>query len=238
MRVYKFLEKNWALVALRDRRLKIARFAGLNDPFDLLPFASPETADRRLALATTLDDMNARAGWVCFSRTWSNPIIWTHYAEQHRGLCLGFDIPDESGQPVRYVEQREPFPAMEGLTEPEQVAVMNRMLFTKFSQWAYEDEVRVPIKLDPATETEDGLYLMEFGDDLRLREVVVGIRSAICRREIELALGGTKGVEIIRAEASTDRFDIVPSRHPLRNHDDLVYCIFQGRMLHPVGFYR
>ena len=66
MRVYKFLEKKWALAALRHKRLKIGRWAGLNDPFDLLPFASAEDdRDRRLALATTLAEMNARAGWIC-----------------------------------------------------------------------------------------------------------------------------------------------------------------------------
>jgi len=88
MRVYKFLEKKWALAALRDKRLKIGRWTGLNDPFDLLPFAAAE-ADRvrRLSLAITLAEMNTRAGWVCFSRTWSNPIIWAHYAEQHNGLA-------------------------------------------------------------------------------------------------------------------------------------------------------
>lgn len=38
MRVYKFLDKKWALVALRDRRLKIGTYDNLNDPFELLPF--------------------------------------------------------------------------------------------------------------------------------------------------------------------------------------------------------
>jgi hypothetical protein len=239
MRVYKFLEKKWALAALRDRRLKIGRWTGLNDPFDLLPFAAAE-ADRvrRLSLAITLAEMNTRAGWVCFSRTWSNPIIWAHYAEQHNGLCLSFDVPDGACQPVRYVEAREPFPDFDSLSDEEKLAAMNRMLFTKFRQWESEDEIRVPVRLDRATETEAGLYFMDFGDSLRLTQVIVGMRSATCRREVEVALGGSEDVEIIRAEAAHDRFAVVPSRDALRNHDDLTCYLVRGRVLHPVEFVR
>lgn len=239
MRVYKFLEKKWALVALRDRRLKIGRWAGLNDPFDLLPFASADAdRDHRLSLAITLDEMNARAGWVCFSRMWSNPVIWAHYAEQHHGLCLGFDVPDDVCKPVRYVEEREPFPDLDALSEEEKLEATNRMLFTKYRQWEYEDEIRVSVRLDPATETEAGLYFMDFGDSMQLTQVIVGMRSATCRKEIETVLGGTEGVEIIRAEAAHDRFAVVPSRDAVRNHDDLTYYLVRGRVLHPVEFIR
>jgi len=88
---------------------------------------------------------------------------------------------------------------------------MNRMLFTEFRQWEYEDEIRVPVRLDPATETEAGLYFIDFGDSLRLAQVIVGMRSATCRREVDAALGGSEGVEIIRAEAAHDRFAVVPA---------------------------
>jgi hypothetical protein len=38
MRLYKFLDKHRALTSIRERRLKIARLTGLNDPFEILPF--------------------------------------------------------------------------------------------------------------------------------------------------------------------------------------------------------
>jgi hypothetical protein len=237
VRVYKFLEKRFALLGLRDRRLKIGRLAEWNDPFELLPFASTERIPR-LSVATTLGELNARFGWICFSRTWSNPIVWAHYAEQHRGLCVGFDVPDAFCKPIRYVENREPFPNFDAMTEPEKLSAMDRMLFTKYSQWAYEDEIRVSVLLDPTTETREGLYFKDFGDDLRVMEVVVGMRSATCRREIESALGDAGRVEIIRAEAATDGFAVVQSRDAVRNHDDLTYYLVRGRVIHPVQFYR
>ena len=237
MRVYKFLDKQFGLMALRDRRLKIGRLAEWNDPFELLPFASTGRVPR-LSVTTTLGELDARFGWICFSRTWSNPIIWAHYADQHRGLCLGFDVPDAYCKPIRYVEHREPFPNFDAMPEQEKLEAMERMLFTKFSQWAYEDESRVPVLLDQKTKTPAGFFFKDFDGDLKLAEVIVGTRGATCRRELEAAFGSTEGVEIIRAEAATDRFAIVPSNDAVRNHDDLTYYVVRGRMLHPVQFYR
>lgn len=64
------------------------------------------------------------------------------------------------------------------------------------------------------------------------------MRGAACRKEIEAALGSPEGIEIIRAEAATDRFAIIPSRDPVRNHDDLTYFLRRGKVLHPVQFAR
>ncbi len=30
---------------------------------------------------------------------WSNPVIWAHYGDKHRGLCLGFEVPEMHGDP-------------------------------------------------------------------------------------------------------------------------------------------
>jgi hypothetical protein len=80
MRVYKFLSKKWALDALRNRRLKIARLDELNDPFDLSPFDT-STHLANLMMTLTLNDMAKRFGFVCFSARWTDPVIWAHYAE-------------------------------------------------------------------------------------------------------------------------------------------------------------
>jgi hypothetical protein len=32
------------------------------------------------------------SGVCCFSTTHSNPLLWSHYGDQHRGLCVGYDV--------------------------------------------------------------------------------------------------------------------------------------------------
>src|SRR5438046_1893748 len=147
MRIHKFLNKRYALKSMRERRLKISRLSELNDPFEMLPFdLSSRVA--RLSLAMTLREFDERKGLMCFSRTWTNPVIWAHYADQHRGLCLGFDVPDALIKEISYTKTREPYPLdLFDSDEAEQLRLTDRLLFTKFEDWRYEDEIRVSVLL-------------------------------------------------------------------------------------------
>jgi hypothetical protein len=195
LRVYKFLEKKWALEALRARPLKIARLDALNDPFELFPYESSNHAVSLMQMMT-LREMTAKYGLVCFSASWTNPVMWAHYAEQHRGICLGFDIPEEIGQRVTYVDQRLPFPSLFALHEKERLRAAQSFLFTKFSSWSYEEEVRATLLLDPTTE-EQGRFFVSFGPDLALAEIIIGsgvVWSSCARLEVSSAtelLGST-----------------------------------------------
>ena len=37
-------------------------------------------------------DLNAKIGLLSFSSTPREPTLWSHYAESHKGIALGFDI--------------------------------------------------------------------------------------------------------------------------------------------------
>ena len=94
-RLYKFTKAEFALSALRSRRLKISTLDDLNDPFDQY---SVDTTDQGVAafLEQYLLHFRAKNGLLCFSRNWDNLLLWSHYANSHAGICLGFDIPDDS----------------------------------------------------------------------------------------------------------------------------------------------
>ena len=93
MRAYKFLDENFGMKSLREKRLKISLLDDLNDPFELLPY---EMADRnkRAALNAQRKHMAINHGILCFSATWKDPVLWAHYANKHKGLCLAFQVPD------------------------------------------------------------------------------------------------------------------------------------------------
>ncbi len=84
MRAYKFLDKQFGLKSLYERRLKQSRIHGLNDPFELTPYDLTDPQLRQ-AFLKTRDDMKER-GMLCFSAEWSDPVIWAHYSDKHRGL--------------------------------------------------------------------------------------------------------------------------------------------------------
>lgn len=93
MRLYKLYPAKWGLAALEKRRLKITTSEDINDPFEL---AAVQLGNRTLrdVFNEHCKAMFRKFGVVSFCRRWSNTVIWSHYGDAHRGLCLGFDVLD------------------------------------------------------------------------------------------------------------------------------------------------
>ena len=106
MRVYYFIRKKYGLENLTKKRLKVARIDYLNDPFE---FMAVDLSDRdfRLGVEKMKRDLSKDFGILCFSKFWDNPVQWTHYADRHKGLCLGFDVPDEYLAKINYIDSRQ-----------------------------------------------------------------------------------------------------------------------------------
>jgi hypothetical protein len=175
MRLYYFCPTPFALSNLSLGRLKVSRFADLNDPFELLA-ASMVNAQHRDAFNEMKRELNESRGLICFSRAWSNPLLWGHYADKHTGVALGFDVADHLVAEVIYADERVRIEVEKKtkkvLLGEEQV---NRLLRTKFRDWRYENECRLFVQLDPRTR-ESGMYFHDFNNDLSLTEVVLGPR--------------------------------------------------------------
>lgn len=205
MRVYRFLDAKYGLKSLLEKRLKISRLHELNDPFELIPY-DLSNQQQRLAVHRTRDYLAQVNGMLCFSGNWRDPVLWAHYSDKHYGLCIEFEVPDDDGEKpfkrVRYVSSRLPFPQFP--TEEHTRA----MLFTKFSSWQYEEEVRAFLGLQDRD--KDGFYYADFGDMLKPTMVIAGARCTLSRNDIINALGSSANkVEVIKARAGFTKFEIV-----------------------------
>ena len=209
MRVYHFTTAEYGLENIRLRRLKIATLVDINDPFELAVCC--DDTQRRIALRRTRMEWGERFGMLCFSRSWRNPVQWSHYADKHRGFCLGFDVPNDMLAPVLYAD--EP-PALdwdainEGGSRGE--AEMLRWSCTKYTHWAYEDELRVFSSLTDRSGKD--LYFSDFGEHLRLREIIVGALSAVTRQELAKALSKPNGVDMFKARLAFGNYRVVRQR--------------------------
>lgn len=204
MRLFHFLSEDFALKDIRERRLKIARIAELNDPFEFLG-AELSNREYRAGLNRTKASLSEKHGLLCFARSWRNPVLWSHYTNNHRGLCLGFDIPDHLPRHVSYVNSRFNWPA-----EIDE-SFMVQLLFTKFSHWSYEDEYRVYTSLE---DCESGLYYADFSETLALKQVIVGTSSTVTRTQLADALGGlSTEVEVFKARAAFKSFRVVRNKN-------------------------
>ncbi|WP_141340314.1 DUF2971 domain-containing protein [Bradyrhizobium sp. USDA 3458] len=186
MRLYHFLNAEYGLVNIRHRRLKIGRINELNDPFEFLGVAT-KSASLRRRYQRLKDGLNDYMGLVCFSANWNNPVQWGHYADRHRGICLGFEVSAQAHK-VTYVSERLlARPSAMKVEGPKAEAHVTEILTTKFEHWSYEDEYRLFPQL--WDQDRSGHYFIEFDDQVALREVIVGHRSTISRDDIAQALG-------------------------------------------------
>jgi hypothetical protein len=76
----------------------------------------------------------------CLTPHPDSTLMWSHYADNHRGLCLEFNTNDELFGAARMVEYQSHYPrwVQHQLTDDE----IWSLVLTKSSDWAYEDEFR------------------------------------------------------------------------------------------------
>ena len=154
-RAYHFVSLQYGLDNLRRRHLKISRLDDLNDPFELWAIAQSDQRVRQ-ALKETKEEMARDYGLLCFSLEWNNPVLWSHYADRHCGIALGFDVDEYILKAVSYRKNR---PILKTIDK----RVADWLLFTKYFDWNYEHEARIFTLLnerDPQT----GMYFADFND--------------------------------------------------------------------------
>lgn len=84
-------------------------------------------------------------GVACFTEKPDNLLMWSHYADGGRGMCLAFSTAEklfEKAQKVVYSDQI-PTLSLDALLCSKQYEAITQLYRTKSSHWAYEEEWRV-----------------------------------------------------------------------------------------------
>lgn len=206
MRVYYFTPPSYALENLERRHLKISRFSKCNDPFKLASF-SQKNKKIRLKFGGWISSMDKSYGLLCFCQSWKNPVMWAHYAENHLGLCYGFDVDIENLIKVRYVKQRiHPNATEDSILSLIEKEGVENLIATKFEHWCYEEEYRMLMKL-PSENCEKKHFFEGFSESLKLREVIVGCKSEIAVRDVQ-RLVDNESVEVFKSRPAFRKFEI------------------------------
>lgn len=194
---------------LPEKRMRISQFERQNDPFELLSVRM-EGKHERYVFKMLREVLMRSYGIICTGKHWKSPLMWGHYAENHKGVCLGFDVPNHAATQMSYQPERmEHLIKMGdptgGLTEE----IVTQLLNTKYEQWAYEEEWRLMLRLkdkDPI----NGEYYMDFGPDLILREIILGARCAAPVGSFRKLVGKVDhSVTIIKARPAFESFTMV-----------------------------
>ena len=140
-------------------------------------------------------------------------MLWSHYADQHRGICLGFEVPDKKVVQVTYDARRLEADLERKLSKAGgDEAIGLRLMTTKFEGWDYEDEFRLFVALSES-DLETGMYFYDFGKDIELKEIILGARCNLTRPAIAKALSGDgPAPKIIKARLAFDTFTVESNR--------------------------
>ena len=206
LRLYKFYDSKYALDNLRQRRLKVSTLNDLNDPFEFFGFHFRDTTSRR-AWEITRNSIFSGKGIICFCQSWDNPLVWSHYADKHFGLAIGFDVPKHVTTIVNYQRELEESPSLTSMTRAERLQVVEKSLCSKFIHWQYENEVRVFVECDEKCPETD-LYFKNFETDLKPREVIIGPRSNVTSGELQ-SIPHMEHINIVHAELAFDSYRVV-----------------------------
>lgn len=113
-------------------------------------------------------------GVCCFSSNCDNPLLWSHYGDQHRGICIGYEVEDltnEQPEKVEYGGSRKITTSLiaEALLDKCDNAaqyLVRKILFLKASSWKYEKEWRMV--------GDRGLH----NSTLALKDITFGLRCS------------------------------------------------------------
>ena len=167
-------------------------------------------------------DVLERIGIVCLSRNGNNVLMWSHYADNHRGFMLEFRIPvfGTASDSVAAVDRLLPFPVKYQSVRPSIKIghelpdnLHEKIILTKSDNWAYEEEERVVY-----LERSPGIYA--YRRDEILSSVVAGLNMPVPnRRTLEMAVkhaatNGLRGLALYHAEEAPRDFGLTVPGHP------------------------
>jgi Protein of unknown function (DUF2971) len=156
---------------------------------------------------------------LCLTKKNNNSLMWSHYADSHKGIAIGFDSESQflkhnngkvnSGlREVKYSEERE-----NGLISLDAQEI-ERLFFTKSLDWKYEEELRIyyhPSGADDDTKEFEGfkLYLFKFPKEC-VKEIVFGYKiSEQNRNEIAEMVSKTYSeVELFETRLNDTKFNL------------------------------
>lgn len=162
--LYKYYsnDNKYAIPNLKDGQISFSPVEALNDPFegvgaysfqvsedeksywDSIGTNVPELLSKRFS-----DEVRALANFkyriFCSTEEYDNPLMWAHYANSHKGFCVGYSKADilklaDEAQKINYSDE------MQSINDCDE-KIFSSLLFQKSTSWGEENEFRAIYKL-------------------------------------------------------------------------------------------
>ncbi|WP_175726375.1 DUF2971 domain-containing protein [Burkholderia ambifaria] len=146
MKLYRYRQINTNTFSeIAERQAWFSKYSELNDPF--------EGRYVNKSSDIGMDVLIQKIRVCCFSKRNDNLLLWAHYAENHRGVCLEYDIPDEIFRtqffPINYsatqpvIEKINRYPVGDVNAGSLLMTMKDAVFLMKSEDWKYEEEWRM-----------------------------------------------------------------------------------------------
>jgi len=171
--IYKYIDFNGGISLIQNQSFKFSNPNNFNDPFDLyeelIDFSKQDTdfengnlsrkEKRRIQntplqtktkyLKTEWKKQRINYGISCFSKIYDNILMWSHYADKHDGICVGFLVDINKLQQddfwafaIDYKTDFTPLPYY-NKDNQDRLKMLTQYLSVKAEFWSYEKEIRL-----------------------------------------------------------------------------------------------
>lgn len=161
----------------------------------------------------------------CFSKRYDSILMWSHYGDKHKGICIEFDRPEKDFLDVKYSKNRCKFDLEDTtrrvlgyMLSNEEVDVNDKGLIRCISKpfivksldWKYEEEVRCILSpsSDGVSKLEElSLYTMP----TKITNIYVGCKLDKTSEEYKnlITLANNKNIMISELKTSDDLFRVI-----------------------------
>jgi hypothetical protein len=155
---------------------------------------------------------------LCLSAKLDSVLMWSHYADKHRGLCLEFGTDNEEFSGAYKVEYCDKYPSY-NLTD--QSLERNLLpLVTKSSVWSYEEEYRVIAEEHQVALSAESLHAQSSFlsiPSISLKSIILGCEMEDASRNSvrEIVKQSGRAVAIKQAERGVGHYSLTISPFPL-----------------------
>ncbi|MGR4679090.1 DUF2971 domain-containing protein [Enterobacter hormaechei] len=164
-----------------------------NDPFETYGVSFASEDEDSLAHLTFRSKINSDLASLCLSRSPLEVLMWSHYAQHHRGYVVGIDTElagfhdenlclitaNEGG--IDYLDERDKSRVIISDKNFKNKDIVKKVLFRKSQHWKYEKEVRIVIESDKlipiGDDEEDRFYIYKAPCTNIIKEIFIGINN-------------------------------------------------------------
>jgi hypothetical protein len=200
MILYKFYKFDYGVQALLSDKIKLTTLEEINDPYEL---KGVKIGKGGIADLYKPHELFSDTLFACFSRDYSSPIMWSHYADIHKGMVVGYEyIGNKKVIEVKYRNAMRKFPK-------KPVNLGEYLAEIKFKKWDYEEESRILFStkdIKPSYNNQVFYYFIknnEYG--FAVKEVIYGFNSDVIKiKKLHGLLD--KRIAQFKSELNDDKF--------------------------------